>query len=60
MDICRRIILNFVHAPDNSIGKVLNTISYHMELHRLGIALSWALPTLALLVIGILQMVSKG
>lgn len=31
MEIRWRIILNFVHAPDNSIEKVLNTISYHTE-----------------------------
>lgn len=45
MEIRQRFILSFVHAPDNSIGKILNTISHPMELHRTGIALTWALPT---------------
>lgn len=45
MEIRQRFILNFVHAPDNSIGKVLSTTSYPKELHRTSIALSWALPT---------------
>lgn len=60
MEIHQGYILNFVHAPEKSIGKVLNTIRYHTELHRMGIALSWALTTLALLIVGILQMVLKG